>query len=289
MDMFNNALENLKKHFSEVMLGHPHQEYATPYDYALFPTGKLLRAQLVYSLGEDFQASPEGLKNYAYLASFLEFHHAYTLIHDDLPCMDDDDIRRGKPSHHRQFNEWKAILTGDGLSIASFYLLSKIHSPQLSTLIKFASWSTGPRGLILGQFLDLEDTHSKTFSEILYIHKLKTARLFQMATVGSYLLSTKKIDSQQFKKYLKMGELIGLIFQLLDDYDDLLEDKNENASQQEQTSTNLFFNYYEESYLLLQKFNEQLKKLVTSDEYPNFYPIIEHYLFRRIQNVKGIN
>ena len=150
----------------------------------------------------------------------MEIHHAYTLVHDDLPCMDDDAVRRGRPSTHRQFGEWQALLAGDGLSTLSYRALSLIKSPQLPRLLRYTSWALGPKGLIGGQHLDLSGEMTRSFSQLMATHKLKTSRLMQVALVGSGLL-TEGADLRTLKTPHRLGEYLGISFQLLDDLGEL--------------------------------------------------------------------
>lgn len=182
-------------------------------NWATFPAGKLFRPRLVLAMAQDCGGITT---DHRHLASAIELHHAYTLVHDDLPAMDNDLIRRGKPSTHAQYGEWKAILAGDGLLIQSFNELAKIKSEALPTLLKLMTWTTGARGLIFGQYLDLEAT-PKGFKDILRIHELKTARLIQLSLVGAHLLSTLHFS----KEYLRLGSSLGISFQLIDDLTDL--------------------------------------------------------------------
>ncbi len=194
------------------------------YSYSVFPTGKLFRPQLVWSTSIDFnkkltQGDVRSAQNY--FSAAVEFHHVYTLIHDDLPCMDDDNLRRGKNSCHIEFNEWIALLTGDGLLNLSYHLLSRINSPYLSDIIRFFSWALGPKGLIFGQYLDLSWNDKCDFETLLRVHELKTARLIQVSLIGSYLISKKDIEKKELKYLFKLGSYIGISFQLLDDLSEL--------------------------------------------------------------------
>ena len=143
-------------------------------------------------------------------------------------------MRRGKPCTHIAFNEWKALLTGDGLSIVSFQLLAKIKNkdPQrLQELLAFYTWATGPKGLIEGQYCDLLSLPFKNLEPILHIHKLKTARLIQVAILGSAILAIDK-NRKKEKALWRFSEILGINFQLLDDLSELSEDpisSHENA------------------------------------------------------------
>jgi geranylgeranyl pyrophosphate synthase len=224
------------------------------YLYATTPPGKLFRPLLALQVARDLKNSID--QNTYFLAAALECHHAYSLVHDDLPCMDDDELRRGKASTHKQYNEWKAVLCGDGLLNLSYRALSFINSNNSQKLLKLFSWGTGPKGLIRGQELDLEE-NSSSFEDILRIHELKTSRLIQLALAGSYLLNTNEYQYKTFKTYLKLGSYIGIYFQLMDD---LLELCEEEINQRELT-INPFFQYKDESIQKLKFLDTRIMQL----------------------------
>ncbi len=182
-------------------------------DYVLFPTGKLFRAKMVWALALDCNYFTD---NHRLFATSIECHHAYTLVHDDLPCMDNSDERRGRPSVHRRFNEWKALLAGDGLLNVSYRILGEIHHCRGRTIFKIFSHTLGPKGLIIGQFKDLSQKTELHKDEIFNIYELKTARLIQCALIGSYLLCDR-VSYRQALNIIRLGRSIGIVFQLLDD------------------------------------------------------------------------
>ncbi|MFL5783536.1 MAG: polyprenyl synthetase family protein [Bacteriovoracaceae bacterium] len=184
-------------------------------DYAVLPAGKLFRPRLVEAIALDLNNKLSD--DHVHLASAIELHHAYTLVHDDLPAMDNDLVRRGKPSTHAQFGEWKAILAGDALLIASFEELMKVKSAKIRELHRLFSWCTGGKGLILGQYLDLGSLGKVSTEEVVRIHELKTARLIQVAVAGAALISQNKFS----RPYFRLGRDIGVTFQLLDDLNEL--------------------------------------------------------------------
>jgi geranylgeranyl pyrophosphate synthase len=194
-----------------------HPELLSVMDYAVFPAGKLFRPKLVEALALDLskKVNPDHL----HLASAIELHHAYTLVHDDLPAMDNDLMRRGKASTHAHFGEWKAILAGDALLIASFGELSNISHKNFRHIHKLMTWTTGAKGLIEGQFRDLGAD-----GDIIRIHELKTARLIQLATLGTYLLGEQETLRGKIE-FLRLGREIGVSFQLLDDLSELAEEE----------------------------------------------------------------
>lgn len=195
-----------------------HPELTEVMNYAVFPAGKLFRPRLVEALALDLAGSLS--KNHLHLAAAIELHHAYTLVHDDLPAMDNDLIRRGKPSTHAHFGEWRAILAGDALLIASFNELSFIRHQNFQTILKLMTWSTGAKGLIEGQFRDLLADGKMNFEEVVRIHELKTGRLIQLATLGTYFLNPKQ-NLKGIVEFLRLGKEIGVSFQLLDDLSEL--------------------------------------------------------------------
>ena len=154
------------------------------------------------------------------IASCIECIHSYSLIHDDLPSMDDDDYRRGKLSTHKKFDEATAILAGDALHDLAFELISgnfnnKNYVSRLN-LINYLSLCIGHKGLALGQALDLEFENKKlSKNKILDMYSRKTGKLFEFSFSAPFILKDKsKTDIQFAKEY---GILFGLIFQVIDD------------------------------------------------------------------------
>lgn len=204
----------------------PNHSFEESFNYCLFPVGKLIRPKMVWSVAYDRlekdKLTPELKRDFCLFACAIEYFHNYTLIHDDLPCMDDDDVRRGRPSLHKAFPEWQALLTGDALMMLSFEVLSELNSPQKDKIIKLFCRLTGPRGLLLGQVLDMRQTKESQFQWVLETHKLKTARLFQTALLGSLYIS--EIPSFSiFKAYYSLAHHFGIAFQLLDDLSELCD------------------------------------------------------------------
>ncbi len=154
------------------------------------------------------------------LGASIESIHSYSLIHDDLPSMDNDDYRRGKPSTHKKFNEATAILAGDALHDLAFTLLSgnlknNNYKSKLE-LINYLSLCIGHKGLALGQSLDLEFENKKVNkSKILNMYLNKTGKLFEFSFSAPFILANSKKSDILFAK--EFGELFGLIFQVIDD------------------------------------------------------------------------
>jgi geranylgeranyl pyrophosphate synthase len=201
----------------KIRLSAHHPELNLILNYATRPPGKLFRPRLLEHLCQDLKI--RDTEDIQHLGCALEFHHAYSLVHDDLPCMDNDPERRGKPSTHIKFNEWKALLAGDALMSLSYAELLRIKSKQKDLISKIFLWATGARGLILGQWIDLGH-EARDIKAILRMHELKTARLMQIATLSALALHHPP-KLKEIKSSLKLGSAIGLSFQLLDDLDDL--------------------------------------------------------------------
>lgn len=207
--------------------------------HTLFPAGKLFRPLLTRAVALDYNSFN---RDHRYLEAAVEMHHVYTLLHDDLPCMDDDTERRGRPCAHIKFTEWGALLAGDSLLNLSYECLGKMSSPRLGLLLRYFSWSMGPKGLIYGQVKDLSLEMTRSFEDLLETHKLKTSRLIQLALTGSAILC-KDTTEKEIKALHRFGESLGITFQLLDD---LCELADEEVTDHEQ-KVNPFFNFPEVS------------------------------------------
>ena len=178
----------------------PKHEFKNVIEYSLLPAGKLFRPLLVLNAAKDLNRITE---DHLTFAAAIEMHHTYTLIHDDLPAMDDDDERRGRPSCHIKFTEHDAILAGDALLAISFGALSELSS-HCQILLKKMYEYTGAQGLILGQVKDLAKEND-SIENILEIHELKTARLIQLSLVGSAIICNKQDlinDLEDLGKYM---------------------------------------------------------------------------------------
>lgn len=186
--------------------------------YSISAGGKRIRPILCIASYETCGGKAEEIIPYA---SSLELIHTYSLIHDDLPAMDNDDLRRGKPTNHKVFGEGMAILAGDGLLTEAFYILSKNRSPQISEsallkVIEEISKASGVLGMVGGQAQDLLSENSEPDEEtLLFMHNHKTAALIISAVrVGGILAGCKE---DILKKLSDYGKNIGLAFQVVDD------------------------------------------------------------------------
>jgi farnesyl diphosphate synthase len=187
-------------------------------EYAIFNGGKRFRALLAYAIGEINGVNKQALD---YVAGAVEVIHCYSLIHDDLPAMDDDSLRRGKPSCHIKFNEAQAILAGDGLQVISFNLLCSpdldISNKKKLDLLKILSKAIGIQGMVLGQSLDMEASNNTiNLKSLEHLQELKTGALIEASCTMPYSISDVFIQNNQ-NKISKMAKLLGKIYQITDD------------------------------------------------------------------------
>jgi farnesyl diphosphate synthase len=186
--------------------------------YSTLGGGKRVRAMLVFGAGELTQAAPRRLE---IVASAIEKIHAYSLIHDDLPCMDDDVLRRGKPTCHVEFDEATALLAGDALQSLAFQLLSEnplADSParQLSMIQLFAA-ATGSRGMAGGQAIDLDSVgKSISLPELEFMHILKTGALIRASVIMGAHCGAELTQKEQ-EHLDRYAKVVGLAFQVVDD------------------------------------------------------------------------
>jgi farnesyl diphosphate synthase len=186
--------------------------------YSTLGGGKRVRAMLVFAAGELSGATEDRLK---VAAAAVEMLHAYSLIHDDLPCMDDDVLRRGKPTCHIEFDEATALLAGDALQSLAFQLLAGHRlcddpARQLRMIDLFAH-ASGSRGMAGGQAIDLDAVgKALTLPELEHMHILKTGALIRAsALLGAYC--GRGLDDAQLENLDRYGKCVGLAFQVVDD------------------------------------------------------------------------
>ncbi|MDC1525635.1 polyprenyl synthetase family protein [Gammaproteobacteria bacterium] len=183
--------------------------------YSALAESKCIRAGLVFASGQLTDHNSElGLVD---MATSIELMHTYSLIHDDLPAMDNDDIRRGKASNHVAFNEATAILAGDALQALAFKVIASsqhIKSEQKIEIIQAMSSACGHQGMVLGQQYDL-DAEQKKFHDIEEIHTLKTGRLIQVALTMPHLADRSNLTPLSILN--ELGQKLGLAFQIMDD------------------------------------------------------------------------
>ncbi len=185
--------------------------------YGLLPGGKKIRSKILIDVGKIFKLNYSSLIK---LGAAVECIHAYSLIHDDLPCMDNDSIRRGKLSTHKKFGESTAVLAGNSLLTLAFEILSDkslmLKERTKVKLINLISECSGHSGIAGGQYLDLNYERKKISKEkIINMQIKKTGKLFAFCCVAPALISNKNKSVQRI--FEKIGYEIGLLFQITDD------------------------------------------------------------------------
>jgi geranylgeranyl diphosphate synthase type II len=191
--------------------------------HSVFAGGKRLRPVLCMEAGRMIAGSLP--KKIVELGAALEMSHTYSLIHDDLPALDNDDLRRGRPTCHKAFGEALAILAGDALQTQAYEVLARLECPAEARvkIIEEIARGTGTRdGMIGGQVVDLEAEHTRPTAEMLeYIHRAKTAALITASLVSGGLYAGAK--DNEVRKLRAFGLSIGLAFQIVDDVLDLTQ------------------------------------------------------------------
>ncbi len=191
-------------------------------EYSLTVGGKRLRPALVYQTAKLFDKDDENIDR---IAVAIEMIHTYSLIHDDLPCMDDDDFRRGQPSCHKKFNEAVAVLAGDGLlNLAAEILLDGKYSQEYFNAIKFIFNCSGIGGMIGGQAVDIDENKVNDFETLDFLTENKTSKLIS-ACVGAVCIYCNG-SINQFEALQTFAENFGKAFQAADDLIDSDLDKN---------------------------------------------------------------
>jgi farnesyl diphosphate synthase len=191
--------------------------------YSALAAGKRFRPILVYASGKALGLEPSSLDD---LACAIEIIHAYSLIHDDLPAMDDDDLRRGRPTCHRAFNEATAILAGDALQALAFEIMANAYGEQGETgmnMILSLARACGSRGMAGGQSLDLNAVGKNlALAELENMHRLKTGALITASVTLPAMLADA--DSELTSLFAAYGDCVGLAFQVHDDILDVTGD-----------------------------------------------------------------
>lgn len=224
--MFDNYTVLIENKINQVLSDHgtEYDELLKAMHYSASAGGKRIRPKLLMEFMRISGGNPENALNFAVA---LEMIHTYSLIHDDLPCMDNDDMRRGKPSCHKAFGEATALLAGDALLTESFGLAAKTENVPADRVVKALaqlSACAGVNGMIGGQVLDLKYENSKAPLDIVCeLYRLKTGALLKAAaTIGCILAGADEI---KIDKACQIADKIGLSFQIRDDILDIIGDE----------------------------------------------------------------
>ena len=190
---------------------------SAPMKYGVISGGKKIRSTIIFDTGKMLKVEEKKLLS---VCSAVECIHSYSLIHDDLPCMDNDLMRRGKPSTHKKFGEATAVLAGNSLLTLAFEIISdkrNLLSPKKKIeIINLLSHCSGHSGIAGGQELDLKfENKRKRFHQIINMQRKKTGRLFNFCIQSVAIIANK--NKKERERLGKLGEDIGLLFQLADD------------------------------------------------------------------------
>lgn len=216
--------------------------------YSLLGGGKRVRPFIVNEccrvLGGDVRRSMP-------LACAVEMIHTYSLIHDDLPCMDDDDMRRGKPSNHKKFGYANALLAGDALLTRAFSVIvesDELDGDTKAEAVRLLALAAGDRGMIGGQIMDLiGETEELDFSTLLKLHAHKTAALIECSALLGALAAGYREDSDEARALSEYAVKIGIAFQAIDDVLDVTADEKElgkNTGSDKGHNKTTFLTYY---------------------------------------------
>lgn len=193
--------------------------------YSSLADSKMIRAGLIFASAET---NPNlDISSVITLATSIELMHTYSLVHDDLPCMDDDDIRRNQPSNHIKYGEANAVLTGDALQALAYEILCNdinLSAQDKIRAIKLLSQACGKNGMVLGQHLDIQnETNLKEISQedLDYIHQLKTGKLIECSVLFGQI--NNNLSKDQLKNFNNFSSKLGLAFQIVDDILDVTE------------------------------------------------------------------
>ncbi len=223
-NMFNSINSNAKlidKFLKNYLNQQKYSKLLSSMKYGSLSGGKKIRSTVIFNVAKIFNLNKKKMLN---ICAAVELIHSYSLIHDDLPCMDNDKTRRGKPSTHIKYGESTAILAGNSLLTLAFELISdkklKIHPSAKLLLLKNLAKCAGHTGIAGGQFLDLNYEKKKVnFSKVVEMQKKKTGKLFEFCCVAPAIITQK---NNKIKKEISfIGEEIGFLFQIVDDLLDL--------------------------------------------------------------------
>ena len=193
--------------------------------YSSLADSKMIRAGLIFASAET---NPNlDISSVITLATSIELMHTYSLVHDDLPCMDDDDMRRNQPSNHIKYGEANAVLTGDALQALAYEILCNdinLSAQDKIRAIKHLSHACGKNGMVLGQHLDIQnEANLKEVSkeDLDYIHQLKTGKLIECSVLFGQI--NNNLTKNQLKNFNNFSSKLGLAFQIVDDVLDVTE------------------------------------------------------------------
>ncbi len=227
-EYLTKSKKEIETYVSQILTS-PNEEYSRLYEsmnYSLLMGGKRIRPIITKAVIEALGGSWEAHKD---VICAIELIHTYSLIHDDLPAMDNDDYRRGKLTNHRVYGDGMAVLAGDGLLTYAFELVSKntsLQPEQIVAIIQSLAKGAGPSGMVGGQSFDLESEGKELpLEELVVLHKGKTGALFTTAVEIGLIIMNAPADLRA--SYLSYADYLGLLFQITDDILDVVGTQEE--------------------------------------------------------------
>jgi geranylgeranyl pyrophosphate synthase len=220
-DFLSDTRSRFEAHIQSTFQPSPSEHLARAIHYSLLNGGKRLRPALVHAAAMACQQNND---DWLIPATAIEMIHVYSLVHDDLPSMDNDDLRRGKPTNHKAFDEATAILAGDALQAEAFQLLAhaeNFNDSQVRKMLISLTNASGYQGMVGGQMLDiLAEQQTGTLGRLEHIHRLKTGALIKSALMLGALCN-KDVAPESLAQLANYGDAIGLAFQITDDVLDI--------------------------------------------------------------------
>lgn len=282
-ELVNFELEKIFTSYSDMEL----EKLVNSEKYSLMAGGKRIRPVLVLSFCRMLGGDEKAALPYA---CALEMIHTASLIHDDLPCIDNDDLRRGRPTNHKVFGESTALLAGDGLLMDSFGIVaSNEHLPaQINAeAVRFLSASTGTRGLVGGEFIDiLGETEKFELETLKKMNAYKTGALIRAAAVLGCLAACVSPSGDEIKDAIMYADSIGLAFQIVDDILDAtgtadVLGKNPGQDEKENKTTYLSFYSIEGAREEARKLTDAAVSAVSKYQNSEFLISLAKYLLER--------
>ena len=218
--LFKNA-KKIDKFLIKYLKNQKQSLLIAPMKYGVISGGKKIRSTIIFDAGKIFNISENKLIN---ICAAVECIHSYSLIHDDLPCMDNDSVRRGKPAAHIKYGEASAVLAGSSLLTLAFEIIAdkkySLNSKLKNEIISSLANCSGHTGIAGGQELDLKyENKNKKLTQVINMQKKKTGKLFNFCLYAVGVIANKSSKEKIFLSNL--GEEIGLLFQLADDFLDI--------------------------------------------------------------------
>ncbi len=265
--MINTKLDKNAKKIDNFLINFLKKQKKTflvaPMKYGVISGGKKIRSTIIFDTAKLLKIKEKSLID---ICAAVECIHSYSLIHDDLPCMDNDSMRRGKPSTHKKFGESTAVLAGNSLLTLAFEIISNkknsLSLKQKNEIIRLLSNCAGHTGIAGGQELDLRfEKKNKSLNQIIDMQRKKTGTLFKFCLQSAAIVGNKSID--EITRFGKLGEEIGLLFQLSDDFLDVSGSKKlvgKTIKKDKKKGKSTLINYM--GYKKSLRFAEKLKKKI---------------------------